>query len=425
MFVSRNPLRSASIHARLGWQRLSRPAAPGAVVVIPPTHPNSLGDEAMVAASISCFRRQGRRVDVLTHDERHPWSLRLPEISEEAGYRNLGTRHRPKAILDLARKFRHATDAFLIGADVLDGGYGDWHVETKLDLLSVLQACGLRAHVAGFSFKAGASPGAVVAFAQLDARASITLRDPESHRRFQTATGRPAHLGADLAFLFETPPSPPPEAVWIAARRAAGSSLLGYNLNGYLHRYLPGLGLRGYLEAHVTLLSALLDSRPDLSVALVPHDNLRYDKTEHDSDPDMAAALGDALAPRFGERVRALPLPSSAASVAGLCSQLDVAISGRMHFGIACLRAGVPVACWEYQNKVEGLLAGHFGIPEAVLPLDALKDVGALFRRLDQWIGAHDATRRQVAERLPAVQALARMNFQGIGAEGSNGASGG
>lgn len=411
LFVSRNPLRSAVVRARLRLLRTLPRARGNGVVLVPPTHPNSLGDEAMMAGALSAFRRLGRPVTVLSHDEREPWSARFPEIQNEAGYRELVTRHRHTAILRLARLAHTASDVFLIGADVLDGGYGDWHVRTKLDLLTVLQAAGLRVHVGGFSFKAGASPGAINAFSALDARATIVLRDPASHRRFEIATGRSASLGADLAFLYDGPPASPPEAAWLAQRRAAGSTLVGYNLNGYLHRYLPGLGLRGYLDAHVAVVSMLLDSLPELSLALVPHDNLRYDESEQDSDPDMAAALGQALAARFGERVRTISLPASAAAVAGLCNTLDVAISGRMHFGIACLRAGVPVACWEYQDKVSGLLGEHFAAPDAVLPLPALSDPHSLAVRLASFIDDRAARAVAVRQRLSKVRDLASGNF--------------
>lgn len=416
LFISRNVIASTLVRAHLGVMRGRRQrAARGAkgVMIVPPAEPNSLGDAAMIGAVCSEMKRRGAaQIIALNYRDNDRWGGHESTLNAEYAYEGLSHSNRAATILKLAELTAQAGDCIVIGADVLDGGYGDWHVNTKLDLLRVLQTAGVRGHVLGFSYKDKASPGSVAAFRSLGPELDVCLRDPKSHERFTALTGLPAGLGADLAFLYEAGDSPAPEANWIEAHRERGCLILGYNINGLLKRYYKG-DTAAYIAAHREVLVRLLQLQPKLVITLVPHDSRSYGAGSL-TDPEICALVGEELRARFPHRVLSLPMPANAAEVAALVRSWDVAVSGRMHMGIACLREGVPVACWEFQDKVAGLLDGHFGLPEAILNLDLLHRPEDVVERLKQFIEGHVNFATQVRRRLFSVKQLARQNFAAL-----------
>lgn len=394
------------------WRKCFARRKDGTVLLVAPTHPNSLGDEAMMLGTIVELRLRGfRRINVLGYDATLPWGETVSGIDAEFSYGGLSTRRRVSAIFRLITATLDARHLILIGADVLDGGYGDWHANTKLDMLDIMRRAGLNVHVIGFSFKQEPSAGAVRAFRELGSDAKFTLRDPASRDRFVDATKLPASLGADLAFLLSENAKPSITRSWIDAQRGGGGIVLGWNINGYLRKYLTNDDLGTYVLAHANLLSRLLSREPNLRVVLIPHDSLCYTETTPDSDPDVALALHRELSSDFSDRIHLAALPKDAATVAGICENLHAAVSCRMHLAIACLRAGVPVMAWEYQDKVTGLLAGHFEMPEAVLDLSELNQTESMTERIHGFVARRAAHAATINQQLPLVRKLARHSF--------------
>jgi len=84
-----------------------------------------------------------------------------------------------------------------------------------------------------------------------------------------------------------------------------------------------------------------------------------------------------------------------------------------MHLAIAALGGGVPVAGIGYQDKLEGLLAGHFGLPQSSI-LQAVEATDA--RKFTEWFDAaiteRNARADLVRRNLPKVLELAVDNFR-------------
>jgi len=416
MIYSPHPLKHFLVSAILFGAKILRICfarrEEGMVLLVPPTYPNSLGDEAMMCSVIAELRPMGfRHVDVLSYDSNLPWCEKISGIHAEYGYGGLSTRRRFSAIIQLVLATLKARHLILLGADVLDGGYGNWHANTKLDLLTILRRAGVKVQVAGFSFKHGSSARAVSAFRELGPKALYTPRDPASLNRFVRSTGLPAELGADIAFLLSGNVKSSSARNWVNFQRAAGGLVLGWNINGHLRRYCADDDLSNYILAHAKLLVQLLSLEPSLRIVLIPHDSLNSSQTICDSDPDVALALYREVSTQFGDRIHLAALPNDAATVAGICENLHAAVSCRMHLAIACLRAGVPVMGWEYQDKVTGLLAGHFGMPEAVLELEELHHTGPTAERIHDFMVHRTTHATKIKQKLPLVRNLARQNF--------------
>lgn len=416
MRYSSNPFKHlcVSIFLRVAgtWRKCFAERKDGTVLLVPPTYPNSLGDEAMMCSVIAKLRERGfQYVNVLSFDATLPWCEKIPGIDAEFAYGGLSTRRRVFEIIRLVRATLGARYLILLGADVLDGGYGNWHANTKLDLLVILQRAGVKVQVAGFSFKKEPSVGAVSAFRELGPKALYTPRDPGSLDRFVHSTGLPAQLAADLAFLLPKTVESSPARSWIKSQREVGGLVLGWNINGHLRRYCADKDLSNYILAHCAILVRLLLLEPKLSIVLIPHDSLSSDQTVCDSDPEVGLALYREIPAEFRDRVHLADLPKDAATVAGICENLHGAVSCRMHLAIACLRAGVPVMCWEYQDKVTGLLAGHFETPEAVLDLQELDHTESIAARIHDFLATRSAHEATINEKLPRVKDLTLQNF--------------
>ena len=394
----------------LRWARAARSAPHPATsaLVLPPSVPGSLGDEAMVLATLSSLHGMG-------YDR-----IGLVDYASDSRWLNVGA---PCTAVDLSSYFtgrswlsevpylrevgRYQT-FYCIGADVIDGYYSEYRSLRRLRAVAQAAKTGAKTTILGFSFNADPTPGVVDALGQLPPGVQLCARDPVSQRRLQQRLCRPVALVADLAFLLppdETSGQVARVANWIADERRSGRVVLGVNAN-YLHlRALNTDDPVRLVSVYVRMLCDLSARRPDLSYVLLPHDV----RGEH-SDVFLVETICESLPDRVRAHALQITAPVTAAEIKAICGALDFVLSGRMHVAIACLGQGTPVACISYQGKFEGLFE-HFGLDAMALDPDAAFRDGCLASFLLPLVEQREALHRQIAARGHYVQELARRNF--------------
>ena len=263
---------------------------------------------------------------------------------------------------------------------------------------------GTPVRVIGFSVSGTPDPDALQFFRHYSDRIQLYPRDAVTLRRLRDAGAEGLTLAADVAFLMPaSDESRLPEEV----SRFAGSHrphLIGVSLHSHLFDEDPERLPRYLVEVFAEL--ARLETAAFL---FVPH---------HPADIDYFRQLADLCPPDLRSRslfVEALPAAPVAKRMFSWCRHV---VTSRMHVAIASLSSGVPVTCFPYHGKFEGLFE-HFQLDDdGLIELHSFpEEPAALACRLSTRIGIADGLRAGIAARLPSVVALARSNFE-FGASG-------
>lgn len=390
-------MRNAVIGRILRICRAGIPVQRGKTILIPPAESGSLGDQAMMEGAADWLSWQGK---VAIVGEPGPnMTVRAGNVS----YLSLGggKLRKLRTFFEILRAER----VVFLGADVIDGVYsGDCR---RLGLLDLAVRAGLQGACLGFSISPTPADAAAKRLRNLpDMR--MNTRDPVSRERFRGLTGRSSTLVADLAFLV-TPEARAPGArlavSWIRGQKARGRSVLAVNAGGTTLSKMPGDGLAALEEC----LGGWLETNPDHAVLLMPHD-FRHDPI---GDSGPLEQLYAQLSARYPERLHFVPPPFDTWDAKAIAGEVDFAMTGRMHFAIACLGMGTPPLGIAYQGKFEGLMQ-HFDLTEMLLPVEQASCARSLRENLER-IEAHlPLLRQQIRTRLPAVKALAQENFAWI-----------
>lgn len=309
--------------------------------------------------------------------------------------------------ITLLRSMCRNSHVALVGADMIDGCYSESGSLWLLRLLESAALTGSCTELIGCSFNEDAPESIVDALSGLSAQVHLRARDAVSLDRLVRRSSARVELTADVAFLLrpdEEGPSAARAIQWIKKQKNSGKTVLGINLS----KSVVDLRLSDSPAECVRLLATVLRSllsEVSVSVLLIPHD----DRGEW-SDCALAAGVAALLQAEFPDRVSVVEFPISAAEIKGIAGYLDAVFSGRMHLAIACLGRGTPVACFDYQDKFEGLYQ-HFGLNGLLLsckgrfPTVELSDV---IRRI---LRDHVQIAGQISARLPGVLNLAEKNL--------------
>jgi polysaccharide pyruvyl transferase WcaK-like protein len=382
---------------------LTRPRAADCLLV-PPAPPGSMGDEAMLRGSLAALRLQGaRRIAILCYTAGERWNVGDPG-AQHVFVPHLWEYPSKSAFLRLCLlSVRYPTFVF-IGADCLDGVYGLQLEVPRLDIARSSVRCARRVLIGCFSFSQHPVSEVVDLIKALPTEVQFRPRDHPSHERFTMATGKPAVLTADVAFLLEADTrSAQAGAVGrlMASQRDRGGIMVGLNLNRLFLRLVPDG------EAAAVALVSMVAQRDDrLVFVLIPHDN-----RSEDSDERLHERLFEALPEALRARVIRVPSLESAAAVKSLATHLDFLVTQRMHLGIAALGGGVPIMCCEYQDKAEGMLA-HFNQSDMVIRPDEFATPGRLADRIVAAVKDRHALKTKIDEALPRVIELAHGTFR-------------
>lgn len=397
--------------AALAPQRRAAPQPGWHVLVLAPAVYGNLGDEAMVTAVLSRLRRDlpdARITLIVFRDADRSGYAYLADslnvgMSSFQGF--LGARPRLSAMRRMTDLIATGTDFAILGADVLDGGYDESYSIRRWYMGVLAERAGLPVSAVGFSFSDRATPG-VKAFVAARCQAfNIICRDALSAARMAEALGRPVPSSADTAFLLPVPETPSPAAAAALAQakiwRAEGRKVVMFNVNPTgLTSSRAGIDVAACARASARTVDRMA-AEGNCAFVFAPHDNragvadyLRGIKKMASADTPIAMLDGTVRPGDFKL----------------LCAEAALTLTGRMHMGIASLGMGVPTMFYDYQGKVEGLLAlfdlpdMKFG-PDDVLAPDRMADMA-----MDR-IGRRDEIRTRIAERIDGVRALSARNI--------------
>jgi len=373
-----------------------------ALFMPPAASVGSLGDEAMILGSIRHLLSRGfTRFGIVSFDSAFEWGYldgvdEVIKVEKRTDY------------LSFIEAVKHYSHFYCIGADVMDGFYGDAGTLRLTKLTQLAAKTGAETTVLGFSFNQNPTPIAVQALKELPSKVCLYTRDPISHQRLMEHIQRPVELVADLAFLL--PPASNSALVagvlqWVQTQKASNRIVIGINVNNLFLRFNKTLTVSELVKVYIKTMMELLNEYPNLSFLMMPHDS-RGDE----SDVSLADSVLEALPVTLKTYTHQVPFPCRADEIKAICAELDFVLTGRMHLAIACLGQGTPVAGVAYQGKFEGLFK-HFDLTGMTIDPQQLLNPGALSQFMLDLLQQRQSLREQIQAKLPEVQTLARANF--------------
>jgi polysaccharide pyruvyl transferase WcaK-like protein len=166
---------------------------------------------------------------------------------------------------------------------------------------------------------------------------------------------------------------------------------------------MSGQGVRAYAEVFIRWLKADLNR----AILLLPHD-LRPAPV---GDVEALEAIANAIWPHIPDRLELVRPPIAAWDVKALCADADGVFTGRMHLAIAALGTGAPPLSIVYVDKFEGLMS-HFELEGGLITPSEFLDGERTYSVLETFTKELPERRSKILGRLPAVQQLARRQFE-------------
>jgi len=383
----------------------------GALVCSAPVPERNRGDQALLAVVIRELERRGcGPLTVLTTSSQPIMSLEPTEqrriISDL--YPLFLTRRSFREELKFPRVAARHQEMLMIGADVLDEGYGVERSVASMHALSVASRVGLRARIFGFSVNGPPSVGLRGRLMKLGQQTRLFVRDPESYRRLEEAGIPGIERAGDLAFLLEPADTGELNADLRKFLDQSAGRLIGVNLTQVVLREygLEEDRLRLMAEACVRLVKD--DAQ---RIVLIPHDEPEGVEYLRAFQQRLESSI-----PGMSRLVDPLPHSRCLKRIAGLCTHV---FTCRLHLGIATLGMGRPMTGFPYQGKFEGQFdlfgLSHDGLigPDR-FPSTVDEMVGMMRSR----IAESEKLAAQIQTRLPAVRELSLKNFDGLGGLG-------
>ncbi|MEO8751684.1 MAG: polysaccharide pyruvyl transferase family protein [Casimicrobiaceae bacterium] len=378
---------------------------PRALLLIPPAAPGSLGDEAMVVATVGAMRtRFAGRIGIVRYRRTTDFPVQVDSTFDLSRYFEQGGARGEE--LRLLWTLLGYSNVALLGADVLDGFYSDDAVRLRLRLVAVAARAGAQTSVLGFSCNERPTPRAEALIRALPASVRLFARDALSQARLSAIAASAVERAADTAFLLQPDKANPQVqalAHWAAGVHRSKGRVLGVNLSAVAMEE-AGLSPDAALAVAHEALERLLAARPATRLVLVPHD-----MRGGDSDVDMLRRLALRLA-AIQPDMRMLELPLPASAIKAACASMDLVWTGRMHLAIAAIGQGTPAVAHEYQGKFAGLFTDT-KLEALLFPRDRLPTGAAIADLLIESLDRCEALHDSIMERLPALTALAQRNI--------------
>ncbi len=384
-------------------------------LILPPSAPGSVGDEAMVMASEAFLKNKGiDQIGIINYNPKLNYPIDVIEAIDLRDYFIYTSWYCfLKKIFLFAYQVSKYEKFYCFGADLMDGYYSDYATLKKVKLVELASIIGVKSAILGFSFNHEPTATAQYVLSNLPSNVRLCARDPVSQKRLANYLNRPIQLVADLAFLLT--PSESSAQIdqtfkWIGEQHTNGRIVIGINPNNLLLNDLAAQKPEDLIAAYINKLTELFLSYKKLSFILVPHD-FRNLKGKY-SDNCLSKKIIEGLPTELQPYCNKLSPPCNAAEIKAIVGNLDVVLSGRMHLAIACLGQGTPVGCITYQGKFEGLFQ-HFELegmtisPTEMLEYESTKLIDLVTNIIDN----KDAIRQQIQAKLPQVQQLAGSNF--------------
>lgn len=384
------------------------------ILVLPPSGPGSVGDEAMVVASIDYLQQRGiDRISLISYNLELHWQglSKVSETIDLTDYFACGGWRSWKNLFQVASSISRYDRFYCLGADMMDGYYGDIHTWKRLKLVSIAAKMGLDTAILGFSFNQNPTAESIKTLSKLPSSVRLCARDPISQQRLSYRLKRKIDLVADLAFLL----SPDRDSFtvlaildWISQQKIEGRLVIGVNTSNQLREVVPGKTVENLIDVYVDTLTELSSREETLSFILIAHDFRNFQ--DKPSDIFLLEKIFRKLPPQIQRHCSKMPAPCSAAEIKAIVGDLDLVITGRMHLAIACLGRGILPVCVTYQGKFEGLFQ-HFQLEGMTIEPEEIFQPGKLVEFLLPLLQRRKEIRQKIQLQLPQVLELARANF--------------
>lgn len=396
---------------RVGWIKIK----PSSALLLPPSAPGSVGDEAMVVAAVDHLKFQGiDTIELVSYNIKMEYPVSGIESFDMRDYFIYTSWFK---FLRKAIQFGYFVSQFekfyFLGADLMDGYYSNYVTFKRVKLVEMAARIGVKSTILGFSFNKQPTKIAIESIKNLPATVQLCTRDPISQERLEKSIDRSVQLVADVAFLLQ--PAQESDKVlsvdeWIDKQKKEDRFVIGINCNNQLVEKIKNQTAQTLVKAYIDRLSSLFNARQNLSFLLIPHD-FRSIKG-NSSDDTLAQLILEGLPAEMQSYCTKIPSPCRAAEIKAMVAKVDLVVSGRMHLAIATLGQAVPVFCITYQGKFEGLFQ-HFSLKDMTFePTDLLdSDPSVFVNYLVSSIENREALHQQIQEKLPKVKELAKSNF--------------
>lgn len=379
-------------------------------LILPPTAPGSLGDDAMITVCIDELRASGFSYIATIELDReceHRFTRSADATIDMSGYSQDWKHPNEHKFADKLSTFDYF---FVVGADVLDGHYSDRGAYRHLLLADIADSLGLKTTLLGFSYNAAPGEQALRMMKKLQPSVRLCTRDPVSYRRLMQHLGRAPIQTADLAFLLK--PEEPADLQlkdWLREKKSAGHPLYGVNAIK-TSKFFDNDSLATeskYVSFYVSMLSRIAETEPESYFVFIPHDY----RSNGIGERPLLSQLIAALPTHIHKRTKLLQSEYNVAEIKWIAGELDFVISSRMHLAIGAIGQATPVFCFEYQGKFQGLFE-FIEMPELLSSIQsALSNPHSVIERILFSIKERESLRSQLIAKLPELRQLALKNF--------------
>lgn len=372
-----------------------------------PSKRGSIGDEAMAIAVSAQLRESGcKRIALISYSPDDSWHdiLGFDEIKcRPSGW--------PFRWFSFCRWLAKYDALGIIGADVLDGYYSAARSRSHLFLAQISERLGLRTVLLGFSYRATPDISALKMLQRCGGHIAVLCRDPQSLIRVRALAGVVPIQVADLAFALQPNVDSPRVLAftrWTLAQKSDGARVFGVNCNRQALGHWRPADCDHLVTAYADALSGVSANHPNLSLVLVPHDS-----RGKFSDEILCRRIFEKLNEDTKKRTYLIADVWTAAEIKAAAALLDGALSGRMHFAIACLGSGTPVASFEYQDKFSGLYE-LFGLPDLCVPGAQSGQSEIVEALIENLLRRVDGLKAHVRAKLPEIRQLSMRNVRAL-----------
>lgn len=299
------------------------------------------------------------------------------------------------------RAVRGARSFSIMGADIMDGGYGQHSSLVEWNIAYSVHKSGVPSRILGFSWN-GAASREIVHLARKAGKCGIQIlpRDPDSYERLVQDNVQCVRQTADMVFAFKADQSADPDQPLSrsgAEHQSGDAPLAVVNVSG-----LIGNRINQGPEYDVILNSL---RRLGYRTVLLPH-------VSHSNVDDIAATTSLRQNSSLMSDCLFIPKLMTPTEVQDLVAGAKIVITGRMHLSILALSMGTPAIVLATQGKVAGLMK-LFGFPEHCV--EPTPGFGSEVSLLIEKITAEPTIPvAKIRDNLVKVQQLASINFEGI-----------
>jgi len=287
----------------------------------------------------------------------------------------------------------------VVGADVVDGGYGARVAVIEWNLAQVAAESGVASRVLGFSWGAGIAPVvAGRAGAAAGAGVQSMVRDALSAERFRRDTHRDPLDVADMVFLLDGVDRSEPEYRQAGTLSAAGPLLL-VNVSSLI-------ASRADVVSEYVEIVRQAQAR-GMQVLFVPHVG--------DVSGGDLAAIGE-VRQRMADMGLSVPQAVerllSPQQIKGLAECATLVVTGRMHLAILAMSVGTPSVVLATHGKVDGLMQ-MVGLRDwAVEPKTGF--AASVAPIIEDVARGDDRFAQAVRDTLPRLREMSAKNFDGL-----------